>query len=71
MPNVIEAPLSPAMLGECRDGGAAGYHASISATYRLPGGEELRERFTLLYQAHFSMDKTIMLDGVPLPAIWL
>jgi carboxynorspermidine decarboxylase len=77
MPDVIEAPYRPAMLGERTDGpavrlgGPSCLAGDVIGDYRLPGGGEVGERFAFLDQAHYSMVKTNTFNGVPLPAIWL
>jgi len=77
MPDVIEAPYRPAMLGEVSDGpairlgGPSCLAGDVIGDYRLPHGGIVGERFAFLDQAHYSMVKTNMFNGVPLPAIWL
>ena len=77
MPDVIEAPYRPAMLNERADGpairlgGPSCLAGDVIGDYRLPGGGEVGERFAFLDQAHYSMVKTNMFNGVPLPSIWL
>ena len=77
MPDVIEAPYRPAMLGERADGpavrlgGPSCLAGDVIGDYRLPGGGDVGERFAFLDQAHYSMVKTNTFNGVPLPAIWL
>ena len=77
MPDVIEAPYRPAMLGErsegeaVRLGGPSCLAGDVIGDYRLPGGGEVGTRFAFLDQAHYSMVKTNTFNGVPLPAIWL
>ncbi|MCG3268346.1 carboxynorspermidine decarboxylase [Yoonia sp. I 8.24] len=77
MPDVIEAPYRPELLGEVTDG----------VTYRLGGPSCLAgdvigdyapahplspgDRIAFLDQAHYSMVKTNTFNGVPLPAIAL
>ncbi|MFY0596768.1 MAG: carboxynorspermidine decarboxylase [Cognatishimia sp.] len=77
MPDVIEAPYRPALLGEVDEG----------ATYRLGGPSclagdvigdytwdkplQIGQRFAFLDQAHYSMVKTNTFNGVPLPSIAL
>ncbi|MDO6592185.1 carboxynorspermidine decarboxylase [Loktanella sp. D2R18] len=77
MPDVIEAPYRPDLLGEVTDG----------VTYRLGGPSCLAgdvigdytparplapgDRIAFLDQAHYSMVKTNTFNGVPLPAIAL
>lgn len=77
MPDVIEAPYRPAMLGEEADGvptrlgGPSCLAGDVIGDYRLPGGARIGQRFAFLDQAHYSMVKTNTFNGVPLPSIWL
>ncbi len=77
MPDVIEAPYRPAMLGERLDGpavrlgGPSCLAGDIIGDYRLPCPIEPGARFAFLDQAHYSMVKTNTFNGVPLPSIWL
>ena len=77
MPDVIEAPYRPAMLGELDDGpairlgGPSCLAGDIIGDYRLPCPTEHGQRFAFLDQAHYSMVKTNTFNGVPLPSIWL
>ncbi len=77
MPDVIEAPYRPAMLGEETDGtpvrlgGPSCLAGDVIGDYRLPGGATIGQRFAFLDQAHYSMVKTNSFNGVPLPGIWL
>lgn len=78
MPDVIEAPYRPAMLGEKTDdtpavrlGGPSCLAGDIIGDYRLPCPLEPGRRFAFLDQAHYSMVKTNSFNGVPLPSIWL
>lgn len=77
MPDVIEAPYRPAMLGEESDGqptrlgGPSCLAGDIIGDYRVPGGATPGRRVAFLDQAHYSMVKTNTFNGVPLPAIWL
>ncbi|WP_374611012.1 carboxynorspermidine decarboxylase [Sphingorhabdus sp.] len=77
MPDVIEAPYRPAMLGELsngpavRLGGPSCLAGDIIGDYRLPVAAEPGQRFAFLDQAHYSMVKTNTFNGVPLPSIWL
>lgn len=77
MPDVIEAPYRPAMLGEREDGpairlgGPSCLAGDIIGDYRLPCPAEPGARFAFLDQAHYSMVKTNTFNGVPLPSIWL
>ena len=79
MPDVIEAPYRPAMLGETeagqgdpvRLGGPSCLAGDVIGDYRLPVPCEPGARFAFLDQAHYSMVKTNTFNGVPLPSIWL
>ena len=85
MPDVIEAPYRPAMLGELpldeyedgagqepvRLGGPSCLAGDVIGDYRLPVALEPGARFAFLDQAHYSMVKTTTFNGVPLPSIWL
>ncbi|HMS18940.1 carboxynorspermidine decarboxylase [uncultured Sphingorhabdus sp.] len=77
MPDVIEAPYRPAMLGERSDGpvirlgGPSCLAGDIIGDYRLPVVADAGQRFAFLDQAHYSMVKTTTFNGVPLPSIWL
>jgi len=77
MPDVIEAPYRPAMLGELEEGeavrlgGPSCLAGDVIGDYRLPVPCEPGQRFAFLDQAHYSMVKTNTFNGVQLPAIWL
>ncbi|NOW46874.1 carboxynorspermidine decarboxylase [Novosphingobium sp. SG751A] len=77
MPDVIEAPYRPAMLGEreegevVRLGGPSCLAGDVIGDYRLSVPCEPGQRFAFLDQAHYSMVKTTTFNGVPLPSIWL
>ena len=79
MPDVLEAPYRPAMLGELTDedqlpirlGGPSCLAGDVIGEYRLPVPAEAGARFAFLDQAHYSMVKTTTFNGVPLPSIWL
>jgi carboxynorspermidine decarboxylase len=86
MPDVIEAPYRPAMLGELehdpevvdeadgdavRLGGPSCLAGDVIGDYRMPLPPEPGHRFAFLDQAHYSMVKTTTFNGVPLPSIWL
>ncbi|MCX9146560.1 carboxynorspermidine decarboxylase [Erythrobacter sp. WG] len=79
MPDVLEAPYRPAMLGELADedlipirlGGPSCLAGDVIGDYRLPVAAEPGARFAFLDQAHYSMVKTNTFNGVPLPSIWL
>ncbi|MEH6662490.1 MAG: carboxynorspermidine decarboxylase [Parasphingorhabdus sp.] len=77
MPDVIEAPYRPAMLGErdegtaIRLGGPSCLAGDIIGDYILPDVPHIGQRIAFLDQAHYSMVKTNTFNGVPLPSIWL
>ncbi|AWW74487.1 carboxynorspermidine decarboxylase [Erythrobacter sp. KY5] len=79
MPDVLEAPYRPAMLGELADeeqipirlGGPSCLAGDVIGDYRLPVPADPGARFAFLDQAHYSMVKTNTFNGVPLPSIWL
>jgi carboxynorspermidine decarboxylase len=77
MPDVIEAPYRPAMLGELvegeavRLGGPSCLAGDIIGDYRLPRPAHVGQRIAFLDQAHYSMVKTNSFNGVPLPSIYL
>lgn len=81
MPDVIEAPYRPAMLGEreaeeggdepVRLGGPSCLAGDVIGDYVLPVPPEPGTRFAFLDQAHYSIVKTTTFNGVPLPSIWL
>ncbi len=79
MPDVIEAPYRPAMLGELPDGdgyfvrlgGPSCLAGDIIGDYGFPQPAKPGLRFAFLDQAHYSMVKTNTFNGVPLPSIWL
>ncbi|SMQ74119.1 carboxynorspermidine decarboxylase [Altererythrobacter xiamenensis] len=79
MPDVIEAPYRPAMLGELTDesqipirlGGPSCLAGDVIGDYRLPVPAEPGARFAFLDQAHYSMVKTNTFNGVQLPSLWL
>ncbi len=77
MPDVIEAPYRPAMLGErtegtaIRLGGPSCLAGDIIGDYILPEAPHIGQRIAFLDQAHYSMVKTNTFNGVPLPSIWL
>jgi carboxynorspermidine decarboxylase len=76
MPDVIEAPYRPAMLGEWADGpatrlgGPSCLAGDIIGDYRIGPSPTPGQRLAFLDQAHYSMVKTNTFNGVPLPAIW-
>jgi carboxynorspermidine decarboxylase len=77
MPDVIEAPYRPAMLGELEDGvavrlgGPSCLAGDIIGDYILPVPAAPGARVAFLDQAHYSMVKTNTFNGVPLPSIAL
>lgn len=79
MPDVLEAPYRPAMLGELTDenmipirlGGPSCLAGDVIGDYRLSVPAEPGARFAFLDQAHYSMVKTNTFNGVALPSIWL
>lgn len=78
MPDAIEAPYRPALLGEAEEGrqvrlgGPSCLAGDVIGDYRFPGGRPAPgDRFAFLDQAHYSMVKTTTFNGVPLPSIYL
>lgn len=77
MPDVIEAPYRPALLGEAEDGvavrlgGPSCLAGDIIGDYRFATPPQVGDRIAFLDQAHYSMVKTNSFNGVPLPAIAL
>jgi carboxynorspermidine decarboxylase len=79
MPDVLEAPYRPAMLGEISDdsmipirlGGPSCLAGDVIGDYILPVPAEPGARFAFLDQAHYSMVKTNTFNGVQLPSIWM
>ncbi|MEE2944220.1 MAG: carboxynorspermidine decarboxylase [Pseudomonadota bacterium] len=77
MPDVIEAPYRPALLGEAqhgttyRLGGPSCLAGDVIGDYTWPKPLAVGQRFAFLDQAHYSMVKTNTFNGVPLPAIAL
>lgn len=79
MPDVLEAPYRPAMLGELHDedmipirlGGPSCLAGDVIGDYILPVPAEPGARFAFLDQAHYSMVKTNTFNGVALPSIWM
>ena len=78
MPDVIEAPYRPELLGEAeaetqaphRFGGPSCLAGDVIGDYR--GSFAAGDRFAFLDQAHYSMVKTNTFNGIGLPsiAIW-
>ncbi len=77
MPDVIEAPYRPALLGEpaegiaVRLGGPSCLAGDVIGTYRFARMPEPGDRLAFLDQAHYSMVKTTTFNGVQLPALAL
>jgi carboxynorspermidine decarboxylase len=77
MPDVIEAPYRPAMLGEretgvtVRIGGPSCLAGDIIGDYVFAAAPKAGTRIAFLDQAHYSMVKTNTFNGVPLPSIAL
>jgi carboxynorspermidine decarboxylase len=79
MPDVIEAPYRPAMLGEVAEGegvtvrlgGPSCLAGDIIGDYCFAERPVPGQRIAFLDQAHYSMVKTTTFNGVPLPAIAL
>ncbi len=78
MPDVIEAPYRPALLGEPEEGktyrlgGPSCLAGDVIGDYRFVSELEIGQRIAFLDQAHYSMVKTNTFNGVRLPsiAIW-
>jgi len=77
MPDVLEAPYRPALLGEAREGievrfgGPSCLAGDVIGRYRLDQKPAPGQRIAFLDQAHYSMVKTTTFNGVPLPSIYL
>jgi carboxynorspermidine decarboxylase len=77
MPDVIEAPYRPALMGEAeagqtyRLGGPSCLAGDVIGEYTWAHPLKVGDRFAFLDQAHYSMVKTNTFNGVPLPAIAL
>ena len=77
MPDVVEAPYRPALLGEpdeglvVRLGGPSCLAGDVIGDYRFAARPAPGTRVAFLDQAHYSMVKTTTFNGVPLPAIAL
>ncbi|MTI16273.1 carboxynorspermidine decarboxylase [Rhodobacteraceae bacterium RKSG542] len=78
MPDVIEAPYRPAMLGEVsegghmyRFGGPSCLAGDVIGDYARAEPLQVGDRFAFLDQGHYSMVKTNTFNGVPLPTIAL
>ena len=77
MPDVIEAPYRPQMLGEVeqgepyRLGGPSCLAGDVIGDYCFGNEPNIGDRIAFLDQAHYSFVKTNTFNGVPLPAIAL
>ena len=77
MPDVLEAPYRPGLLGEgeagttTRIGGPSCLAGDVIGDYTTPQPLQVGQRIAFLDQAHYSMVKTNTFNGVPLPAIAL
>lgn len=77
MPDVIEAPYRPDLMGEeksgemVRIGGPSCLAGDIIGDYGFASLPEIGQRIAFLDQAYYSMVKTNTFNGVPLPAIVL
>ena len=77
MPDVIEAPYRPDLMGEVdngvivRLGGPSCLAGDIVGDYGFPARPTPGQRIAFLDQAYYSMVKTNTFNGVPLPAIAL
>lgn len=77
MPDVIEAPYRPALLGEVeadtgityRIGGPSCLAGDVIGDYTPAEPFQIGSRIAFLDQAHYSMVKTNTFNGVPLPSI--
>ncbi len=74
MPDVIEAPYRPALLGEggeceVRLGGPSCLAGDVIGRYAFDRAPEIGQRLAFLDQAHYSMVKTTTFNGVRLPAL--
>ncbi|TVS01809.1 MAG: carboxynorspermidine decarboxylase [Rhodobacteraceae bacterium] len=74
MPDVIEAPYRPALLGEggavqVRLGGPSCLAGDVIGRYAFTQTPEIGSRVAFLDQAHYSMVKTTTFNGVRLPAL--
>lgn len=75
MPDVIEAPYRPDLMGETPDGaavrlgGPSCLAGDVIGDFRPSIPWSVGDRFAFLDQAHYSMVKTNTFNGVPLPAL--
>jgi carboxynorspermidine decarboxylase len=78
MPDVIEAPYRPALLGEAATGqavklgGPSCLAGDVIGDYHFDELPKAGQRVAFLDQAHYSMVKTSTFNGIALPsiAIW-
>lgn len=78
MPDVLEAPYRPALLGEAASGkeltlaGPSCLAGDVIGRYRFDAEVQAGQRIAFLDQSHYSMVKTTTFNGVILPsiAIW-
>ncbi|MBV1869027.1 MAG: carboxynorspermidine decarboxylase [Marinosulfonomonas sp.] len=77
MPDVIEAPYRPALMGQAdagtlyRLGGPSCLAGDVIGDYHIAPDLKIGQRIAFLDQAHYSMVKTNTFNGVALPAIAL
>lgn len=77
MPDVLEGPYRPDLLGEINDGrtyrigGPSCLAGDVIGDYIPARDFSIGERIAFLDQAHYSMVKTNSFNGIPLPAIAL
>jgi carboxynorspermidine decarboxylase len=77
MPDVLEAPYRPALLDEAQEGvqvrfgGPSCLAGDVIGQYCLAEPPVIGQKIAFLDQAHYSMVKTTMFNGVPLPSIYL
>lgn len=76
MPDVLEAPYRPALLGEPKNagmavrlGGPTCLAGDVIGTYHFDALPQAGQRLAFLDQAHYSMVKTTTFNGVGLPAL--
>ncbi|MGB0342472.1 MAG: carboxynorspermidine decarboxylase [Parvibaculales bacterium] len=76
MPDVLEAPYRPALLGEPKNagmavrlGGPTCLAGDVIGTYHFDSVPRAGQRLAFLDQAHYSMVKTTTFNGVGLPAL--
>ena len=77
MPDVLEAPYRPALLGEAEAGvevalgGPSCLAGDRIGSYQFADRPQAGQRIAFLDQAHYSMVKTTSFNGVMLPSIAL